>query len=248
MTLLGKPGRHLLLPLVWAMTPAFATVAQDQFAVVQIANATDDVAITYRFQWGSTGQQYIVKARQYSNHSFRYEPDNPKSYPVPEIQFASGIDRQQSTQAYALRALASPSQDRGGQWYVFEKRVNANGIESIDLVSAKAFLSHNYELLENLLATREYSEAISRCDFALGIDPHDSSTINYRGRANYLLRNYDRAVEDFAEAINRDPKQAIYRTNRGYGQVALKRYAKALADFDEAIRMDASLTSRSPRP
>ena len=69
MDLLGKFGRRLfLLGLICAIAPAASVMAQANFAVIQIANSTDDVTITYRFSWGATGQQFTIEAGRRSHH------------------------------------------------------------------------------------------------------------------------------------------------------------------------------------
>ena len=190
MDLLGKSGcRLFLLGLTWASAHSSSVMAQANFAVIQLANSTDDVTITYQFSWGATGQQYTIRAGQRSHHDYRYEPENPNSYPVPKIQFASAIDSDRKMQAYSLRAAPSAQQDSGGLCYVFEKRVDPQGEAFIDLVSVKKFLERNRVLVETLIAQGKFQQAVNRCNFALGIAPSDTLTINDRDRANALRKN-----------------------------------------------------------
>ena len=108
MDLTGKRGRRLLLMITYVLEPGSTTLAQNDFAVVQLANATDDVTINYRFAWGVTGQQYTIRANQHSHHDYRFESDRRNSYPIPEIQFATGIDRERKVQVYTLRRSPAP--------------------------------------------------------------------------------------------------------------------------------------------
>ena len=179
-------------------------MAQANFAVIQIANSTDDVTITYRFSWGATSEQFTIGAGRRSHHDYRYEPENPNSYPIPEIRFAGAIDSDRKPQAYSLRAAPSAQKDSGGQWYVFEKRLDAQGEVFIDLVSVKTFLAHNRERVENLIAQNEYQKAINRCNFALGIAPNDALTISDRDRATALRKT---VVTETALDISQRPAE-----------------------------------------
>ena len=90
MALLSKPGYRLLLLLAWSAAPVPAALAQNAFAVIQVANATDDVTIQYQFQWGDDKQQYTVKPRSRAYHYDRKDPENQNSSPIPQIEFVPG--------------------------------------------------------------------------------------------------------------------------------------------------------------
>jgi tetratricopeptide (TPR) repeat protein len=241
MDLLGISGRRLLLlGLTCAIAPVSTVMAQANFAVIQIANSTDDVTITYQFSWGATSQQFTIGARQRSHHDYRYEPEHPNSYPIPKIQFSSAIDSDRKMQAYALRASASAQSDSGGPWYVFEKRVDAQGEKYIDLVSGKTFLTHNRELVESLIAQREYQQAINRCKFALGIAPNDALTINDRDRATAMRKT---VVTETALDISQRPAELAVVPGELQPFISPEAY-RALETFRLGSKVDAEENAR----
>ena len=240
MVLLAKPRHCLLLLLAWASAPAPKVTAQNSFAVVQIFNATEDRAIQYQIQWGDAWQPYNIKPHGRLYHYDRQEFDNQNNLP-PQIEFLSKANG--AKKAYRLRPSASSTSDSGGNIYVFEKVTGDKGEESIELVQLGVFVEYNNKLVARLLAQKQYSKVIERCDRILDVAPGDAPSSNSRGRANYLLKNYDQAIDDFTRAIGLDPKQAMYHSNRGYCHIAVDQYDKALADFEVAIQFDPELSN-----
>ena len=238
MVLLAKPRHVLLLLLAWASAPLPTVTAQDSFAVVQIFNATDDRSIPYRIQWGNARQAYTVKPHGRLYHYDRQEFANLTNLP-PQIEFLSKVNG--AKKAYRLRPTASSKSNSGGSIYVFEKVTGDRGEESIELVQLDVFVEYNNKLVARLLAQQQYAQAIERCDRVLDVAPGDAPSSNFRGRANYLLKNYDQAIDDFTRAIGLDPKQAMYHSNRGYSHIAVDQNDKALADFEVAIQFDPEL-------
>jgi tetratricopeptide (TPR) repeat protein len=239
MVLPGKRGLRMLLLLAWAWIPVATATAQDVFAVIQVANATDDVTIQYRFRWGDHNQEYTLKPRSRLFQYDRQQADNQNSSSVPQIEFTPRVNGPKKS--YRLRASASSRTDSGGNTYVFEKQVDSRGEVYIDLVELGVFIEYNNRLVARLLGQKDFNNALERCDRAVEIAWTDASTFNFRGRANYLLNRYDEAIDDFTRAISLDPKQAMYHSNRGYSHIGVKRYDKALADFEVAIQFDPGL-------
>jgi tetratricopeptide (TPR) repeat protein len=239
MGLMSKCGCSLVLLVAWMSAPVPEAVAEDSFAVVRIANATDNLTIQYYFKWSDKSQQYTIKPRSHVYHYYRHDLENQNSSPVPEVEFAPRIGA--AKKWYRLRASDSSRSDSGGTTYVFDSRIDGRGGVRTDLLSLEMFLDRSCELVATLLAERQYNKAVERCDRALEVDPTDAPTRNYRGRASYLLKTYDSAIGDFTKAIELGPDQAIYRSNRGYSYLGLEQYQKALADFEAAIGLDPEL-------
>src|SRR5438034_1100106 len=95
---------------------------------------------------------------------------------------------------------------------------------------------------------KEHDKAIADFDYALQINPNDSSALtnrglawaakNARGIAWSGKKDHEKAIKDYDAALAINPKSAIVYFNRGISRKATKDYGKAIQDYDESIRLD----------
>ncbi len=236
-----RAWRYLLLVFAGAVVSTGSVRAGATYAVIEIANAVEDASVTYRLGWGQPGEPYTVDPQTHISHYYRYDTETRGSYPIPSISFTGGAD--QPERRYTLRAKDSDATDRGGNVYVFRKRVDDNGRDTIELVALTRFVDTTMESVAAKLARKDYESVIKECGIVIKLVDSDARIFNYRGRARYLLKLYDAAIEDFTRAIALHADEAIYHSNRGFSYLGTREVEKALADFEVALRFQPDLTN-----
>lgn len=94
-------------------------------------------------------------------------------------------------------------------------------------LSCMAFLAQNLP-----------TPALTACNRAVELDPHEAQSLELRGSVLRSLGETDRAIVDFSLAIELKPDDAAGYELRGRAFLESKRLVAALADFDNAIALD----------
>jgi tetratricopeptide (TPR) repeat protein len=89
-----------------------------------------------------------------------------------------------------------------------------------------------------LLKHKYYKEAYEDFDKVLLMDPEDTQTLVYRGKASSLLENWEAAEADFSRAIEVDQNDVEAYLFRGQNHYRTSKLELALADFTAAIMLD----------
>lgn len=103
------------LTLAVALTASAAPARADSYALITIANPTDDT-IHYQVKWGSDGdwKSFDVDPGKYVNHAYPLDDDDRA--PKPYIRFGNGDE---SVVKYSLKFYSSSKwgYDRGKVYY-----------------------------------------------------------------------------------------------------------------------------------
>jgi lipid-A-disaccharide synthase len=84
-------------------------------------------------------------------------------------------------------------------------------------------------------ARGRYKEAIELFDKSIELDPNNSDSYFFRGKAKWQNKDPKGAEADINKAISMNPQNADYFYFRGRFYSDLKRYNEAIRDFDSAI-------------
>ncbi len=94
---------------------------------------------------------------------------------------------------------------------------------------------------------KDYAGVIRDCDRILSKNPRNSVAYNYKGIANFYLRNVDIAINNYSQAIAFDPEYALAYYNRAEAYFYQENYTLALADYDLAIQAKGDLGSKGKK-
>ena len=94
---------------------------------------------------------------------------------------------------------------------------------------------------------KDYAGVIRDCDRILSKNPRNSVAYNYKGIANFYLRNVDIAIDNYSQAIALDPEYALAYYNRAEAYFSQENYTLALVDYDLAIQAKGDLGSKGKK-
>ncbi len=90
------------------------------------------------------------------------------------------------------------------------------------------------------IGTSKPAQAISLCNRALTLDPHDTIALRLRGNAFVMQRNMVKAIADFTAAIKLAPGDVDTYRLRGMAYYLSGQQVRALADFSKAVSLNPS--------
>ena len=101
--------------------------------------------------------------------------------------------------------------------------------------------SSKYFIIEKafyLIQTKNYKEAIKKCNKIIKLDPNFIFAYNYKGICLSELKNYKKAIEYFDKAIQINPNFSDVYNNKGISLNELGKYQEAIKFFDKTIELD----------
>jgi tetratricopeptide (TPR) repeat protein len=242
---LTRGGRVLIvLGLAGLFAGATPARAEDQFAVVDLANGTESISIQYRFCWGSTEYKRALKPNERTHWYYRVDNAPGNVAPAAHLDFETGINRDRSIQAYGLETLTRPTRTSDSVCYVFMRKPDGAGNEYIELVRLESYLLESRKKIEILFKEKQYNRVIALCDAALAIAREDASISRLRGLAQQATgKKGDKAVDEPAltSKLGGSPSKL------GSDGIVLKETRKVFVDTDRATPLKTKITPTSTR-
>ena len=97
------------------------------------------------------------------------------------------------------------------------------------------------------LADRQLDKALSDCNAALWIMPHQAAILDTRGLVRLRRGEFSRAVADYDDALKRDPKIAWSLYGRGLAELKAGDTDKGRSDIAAAAAINAKLLPRAAK-
>ena len=98
-------------------------------------------------------------------------------------------------------------------------------------------LSTEIKLVEALLSSRQYHEALEKCADLRARYPRSPSVFWIQASVKGHLKDFSGAVDDLSEVIKLQPDEPRGYFMRGWDLLQLKRSALAIDDFTEVLRL-----------
>lgn len=100
--------------------------------------------------------------------------------------------------------------------------------------SAKKYIKEAQAFIE----ARQYDQALTSLNAALGLEADNANAFHWRGRTNYLLKNYPDAIRDYTAATAGMPKNEELFQDLALANVAAGNHKDAIIAYDRVLVLE----------